>query len=384
MFRRLMLFAVTMAVLPLGAMLAPGATTAAQAATCTGGVAVSQFAFNPPSVAPGGSSALTLVLSNCTSQTIQGSTDWYGTYTGSGCPVLDPVPYSYTIAPGGTYTLTNTYGDPGFSGCQPSALRINANVNVNGAGTVTTASATLQFSSSCVNGVAIQQLSFNPPAVPAGQRSTLTLVLANCTNQPIQGGITSYGRYTWAGGSGIPPGCPAIDPISYPYSIAAGGTFTHTEQQGDTFQSCPATGLTWTMNVTVNGVTGTAATASANLVIQQPTSPPPTSPPPSGSCHVTYTPSNWQGGFTANVTISNSGSTAINGWTLTFAFPGDEQVTNAWNATVSQTGQNVSAKNVSYNATIPAGGSQSFGFQGTWTANDASPTSFSVNGVACS
>jgi hypothetical protein len=372
MFRRLLLSAVTMAMVPLGAFLAPGAASAAQAATCTGGVAVSQFAFNPPSVPPGGSSALTLVLSNCTSQTVQGSTDWYGQYTGSGCPVLDPVPYSYSIAPGGTYTLTNNYGDPGFSGCQPTALRISANVNVNGAGTVTTASATLQFSSSCTNGIAIRQLSFNPPAVPVGQTSTLTLVLANCTNQPIQGSITSYGRYTGAG-SGIPPGCPAIDPLSYPYSIAAGGTFTHTEQQGDTFPTCQATGLTWTMNVSVSGVTGTAATASASLVIQQPAS----------TCHVIYTPNNWQGGFTANVTITNNGSSAINGWTLTFAFPGDQKITNAWNATVSQTGQNVSAANLSYNATIPAAGSQSFGFQGTWTASDASPTSFSVNGVAC-
>ena len=129
-----------------------------------------------------------------------------------------------------------------------------------------------------------------------------------------------------------------------------------------------------TVNVNVNGVTGTVATANASLVIQQPAS----------TCHVTYSPSNWQGGFTANVTISNAGSAPVNGWTLTFSFPGDQKITNAWNAAVSQTGQHVSAANLSYNATIPAGGSQSFGFQGTWASSDASPTSFSVNGVACS
>ena len=82
MFRRVLLLAVTTVAVLSGAMLAPGAATAAQAATCTGGVAVSQFAFNPSSVPPGGSSPLTLVLSNCTSQTIQGSTDWFGTYAG--------------------------------------------------------------------------------------------------------------------------------------------------------------------------------------------------------------------------------------------------------------------------------------------------------------
>ena len=52
---------------PLGAMLAPGATTAAQAVTCTSGVAVTRFSFSPPSVPPGFDSALTLVLQNCTS-----------------------------------------------------------------------------------------------------------------------------------------------------------------------------------------------------------------------------------------------------------------------------------------------------------------------------
>src|ERR1035438_10204951 len=93
MLRRLLLAAVATVVVPLAAMLVPSAANAATTAACTGGVAVSQFAFNPPSVPPGSDSALTLVLQNCTSQTIQGSTAWYGQYTGQSCPVLDPVLY---------------------------------------------------------------------------------------------------------------------------------------------------------------------------------------------------------------------------------------------------------------------------------------------------
>lgn len=84
------------------------------------------------------------------------------------------------------------------------------------------------------------------------------------------------------------------------------------------------------------------------------------------------------------MTISNTGTAAINGWTLAFTFQGDQKITSAWNATVSQSGQNVSAANVSYNATIPAGGSQSFGMQGTWANSDAPPLSFALNGGACS
>lgn len=40
--------------------------------------------------------------------------------------------------------------------------------------------------------------------------------------------------------------------------------------------------------------------------------------------------------------------------------------------------------NEGYNASIPAGGSTSLGFQGTWSTSDAVPTSFTVNGTTCS
>jgi hypothetical protein len=51
---------------------------------------------------------------------------------------------------------------------------------------------------------------------------------------------------------------------------------------------------------------------------------------------------------------------------------------------VSQSGSSVTAVNMGYNGAVAAGSSASFGFQGTWTANDTSPSSFTVNGVACS
>jgi hypothetical protein len=112
-----------------------------------------------------------------------------------------------------------------------------------------------------------------------------------------------------------------------------------------------------------------------------------TGPSPSGgttgSCRVSYTKSEWQGGVVANVAITNTGSTAVNGWTLAYSFPGDTKVGNAWNATVTQTGAAVRATNMSYNGTIPAGGNVSFGFQGSWTSNDSNPTSFTLNGATC-
>ena len=68
---------------------------------------------------------------------------------------------------------------------------------------------------------------------------------------------------------------------------------------------------------------------------------------------------------------------------MTFSFPGDQKITNAWSATVTQSGTSVTAGNVSYNGTIAPGGNATFGFQGTWTANDSAPTAFTVNGAGC-
>jgi chitodextrinase len=103
-----------------------------------------------------------------------------------------------------------------------------------------------------------------------------------------------------------------------------------------------------------------------------------------GTCRVAYTKNEWAGGFTANVTITNTGSSAVTGWTLTFSFPGDQHITSAWSGTVTQSGAAVTAKNATYNGSIPAGGNTSFGFQGTWSSSDASPTAYSLNGTACS
>ncbi|GAA0586866.1 RICIN domain-containing protein [Paractinoplanes ferrugineus] len=102
-----------------------------------------------------------------------------------------------------------------------------------------------------------------------------------------------------------------------------------------------------------------------------------------GTCRVTYEKNEWSGGFTANVTVANTGTAAVNGWSLAWTFPGDQKITSGWNATVTQAGSAVTATNASYNATIAPGGSAQFGFQGTWTASDAVPTAFTLNGATC-
>ncbi|MGA5304661.1 non-reducing end alpha-L-arabinofuranosidase family hydrolase [Nucisporomicrobium flavum] len=100
-------------------------------------------------------------------------------------------------------------------------------------------------------------------------------------------------------------------------------------------------------------------------------------------CSVKYAVSSqWQGGFNADVSITNLGD-PLSGWTLTWSYGAGQTVTQAWNATVTQSGSAVTAKNVSYNGSVPANGTVSFGFNGSWTGSNPVPTAFALNGVAC-
>ncbi|MBQ1022505.1 cellulose binding domain-containing protein [Micromonospora sp. D93] len=134
------------------------------------------------------------------------------------------------------------------------------------------------------------------------------------------------------------------------------------------------------------GLAVTSFSANVNGGGQPPTTPPPTTPPPGGgaSCAVKYTANSWNNGFTADVQITNTGSSAINGWTLSYSLPGGQTVTNAWNATVSQSGSTVSARNVGHNGSVAPGGTASFGYQGSLSGSYSSPSSFSLNGATCS
>jgi acetylxylan esterase len=115
-----------------------------------------------------------------------------------------------------------------------------------------------------------------------------------------------------------------------------------------------------------------------------PTTPGPTTPPPtSGACRVGYTVNAWNTGLTASVTIANTSTTAVNGWTLGFTLPSGQTITNGWNATYSPNSGAVTARNVSYNGAIAPNASVSIGFQATHTGNTARPTAFTLNGTAC-
>ncbi|MEV4345870.1 cellulose binding domain-containing protein [Actinoplanes sp. NPDC049596] len=117
-----------------------------------------------------------------------------------------------------------------------------------------------------------------------------------------------------------------------------------------------------------------------------PTSPPPsttTPPPASSACRITYATNTWNTGLTANVTVTNTGSTALNGWTLGFTLPSGQTITGSWNAALTGASGAITARNNAYNGTLAPNASTSFGFQATHAGNSSAPAAFTLNGTTC-
>jgi hypothetical protein len=240
-------------------------------------------------------------------------------------------------------------------------------------GTAVAVSSPAQAACTGTGAAEIVSLTFNPPAIAPGDTVQATVTAQNCTAAAETAGVQWYGRFTGPGG-GIPAGCIAMDPLITPLTLPAGGTNSAT-LTFRTFASCAATGLE--VNVQIRAESGTVAdTRTATVPIAATTTPP--------GCQVVFSRlSEWPGGFVALVTITNTGTAPISGWTVGFTFPGDQAVTSAWSAAITQSGSAVTATDVGYNRVVNPGAATSFGLQGTWHTSDAPPTSFTLNNRSC-
>jgi cellulose 1,4-beta-cellobiosidase len=101
-------------------------------------------------------------------------------------------------------------------------------------------------------------------------------------------------------------------------------------------------------------------------------------------CSAKYTiQSQWPGGFTAQVEVTNLGDPLTN-WNVGWDFGNSSQtITQIWNANRTQSGTRVSATNLNYNGNVSTGGTISFGFNGAWSGSNPAGTNFAVNGTAC-
>jgi poly(hydroxyalkanoate) depolymerase family esterase len=108
-----------------------------------------------------------------------------------------------------------------------------------------------------------------------------------------------------------------------------------------------------------------------------------TTPVGGSTCRVGYAVNAWNTGLTAAITVSNTGSTPVNGWSLAFTLPAGQTIVSGWNASYTPTSGAITARNASYDAVINPGTSVSIGFQANHTGNTTAPTAFALNGVPC-
>jgi endo-1,4-beta-xylanase len=114
-----------------------------------------------------------------------------------------------------------------------------------------------------------------------------------------------------------------------------------------------------------------------------PTSVPPSTPPVTagpGACTATFhMVSYWGGGFQGEVTVTNNGSAALDGWTVRLTLAGGQSLANIWNGINTGTTGAISVRNASYNGSVGANASTTFGFLVNGSTN-AAPSNISCAG----
>src|SRR6266487_1729574 len=106
-------------------------------------------------------------------------------------------------------------------------------------------------------------------------------------------------------------------------------------------------------------------------------------PAASPVCQVAYTVnSDWGAGFSIAINITNNGP-AITSWTLGYAYTGNQKIASGWSGNWSQSGENITVPNASWNGSLATGGSAQIGANFSYTGTNTAPTVFTLNGNTC-
>ncbi|MEU0094721.1 glycoside hydrolase family 6 protein [Kribbella sp. NPDC006257] len=149
--------------------------------------------------------------------------------------------------------------------------------------------------------------------------------------------------------------------------------------------SFTATGLTantaYSFTVRAKDAAGNVSAASAALSATTTG----TTNPPQGSCKVKYSANTWNTGFTASIKLTNTSTSPLSNWRLTFAFANGQTVQQGWSAVWSQAGSVVTATAIPGQGTetLAPGASVDIGFNGAHSGTNNAPTAFSVSGQPC-
>ncbi|MFE2752088.1 cellulose binding domain-containing protein [Actinosynnema sp. NPDC059335] len=119
--------------------------------------------------------------------------------------------------------------------------------------------------------------------------------------------------------------------------------------------------MSYAPTTTTTSTTTTTATTTTTTTTT-------TAPPPGGCTATARITSSWQGGFQADVTVTNTGAARSNGWTVTWTRGVDHTINSLWNGRLTQSGTSVSVDDVGWNGALAPGASGSFGFTASGTA----------------
>ncbi|NKQ29329.1 cellulose binding domain-containing protein, partial [Streptomyces galbus] len=99
----------------------------------------------------------------------------------------------------------------------------------------------------------------------------------------------------------------------------------------------------------------------------------PTPTPTDGACTASYrTVSSWQGGYQAEVTVKNTGSAALTGWSVDWDL-GGATIASLWNGTLTTAQGRATVRNAAFNGSLSPGATVSFGFTANGTAGTPAP-----------
>ena len=196
-----------------------------------------------------------------------------------------------------------------------------------------------------INGVEIYRDTDSDPAgrtrIASLSASTRSYTATDLTNGTP---YWFWGKYTTADGS--------ANSNAFSATPSSGSTAASSSSRSSTpASSTPASSAPPSSVPASSAATSSAASSSA---------------PAGGNCSYVIT-NNWGSGFTGAIRITNRGTSAINGWNVSWTYAGGTRLSSSWNANVS--GSNpYSASNLSWNANIPPGQTVEFGIQGNHSA----------------
>lgn len=206
--------------------------------------------------------------------------------------------------------------------------------------------------------------------------SAATTGAPTAPGQPTVGGVTDRtATISW------PAAAPGAAPVAKYEIHRQNGAVS--EQLGETSVTSYVVhnlnpGTRYTVNVIARDTAGRVSWASAPLTFT-------TGSPDESSCAVRLTDTaDWASGFVGNVDITNTGTAALDGWTLNFTWPTTWQsVSSGWSANWTQSGKSVTVTSTPDNRKLAPGATTSIGFVGAYSGPNVLPAAFTLNGTVC-